>query len=287
MKRYTQIKDLNIEEFKNYYYNHSNKETIKHFNMSKDSFYKFLSKNNFPHIRQGKSHELERTLDKEKFLSYYKDHTLEECSQYFNTSFYILEELIDRWGIEKHSISYNHELGCMKKYGVKHSSELTHIRQKIKNSFTNMPKEKKEERLRKIYSSDGVNSKPNQEFANFLESNNIKYEREFIINNILIEINPSFTHNINIPLRGKYLNKKYHFNKSTNAIQEGYNILIVWDWSKLDKTLECIKKGFVNKKSKINHHIWNQKMKKLIPDHIETKYEFDIYDDGYEVIINK
>lgn len=82
-------------------------------------------------------------------------------------------------------------------------------------------------------------SKPNQQFMNLLEANNIKYEREFAlgkylydfkVGNTLIEINPSATHNT---LWGPYgnhegIDKNYHKNKSEFA--KDYRVIHVFDW---------------------------------------------------------
>lgn len=82
-------------------------------------------------------------------------------------------------------------------------------------------------------------SKPNQQFMNLLEANNIKYEREFAlgkylydfkVDNTLIEINPSATHNT---LWGPYgnhggIDKNYHKNKSEFA--KDYRVIHVFDW---------------------------------------------------------
>lgn len=82
-------------------------------------------------------------------------------------------------------------------------------------------------------------SKPNHQFMKLLEDNNIKYKREFVlgkysydfkVDNILIEINPSATHNT---LWGPYgdhkgIDKNYHKNKSEFA--KDFRVIHIFDW---------------------------------------------------------
>lgn len=59
--------------------------------------------------------------------------------------------------------------------------------------------------------------------------------------NVLIEINPSYTHNSTIgPYFGKGhqvepKNKKYHLNKTKLANENGYRCIHIWDWDDLNK----------------------------------------------------
>ena len=100
------------------------------------------------------------------------------------------------------------------------------------------------------------NSKINQKFENYLKSKKIKNLREqsisyndghfkkydFRINNYLLEINPSITHNINFKPYGdkKGLSKTYHINKSKSAHDNGFQCICVWDWDDWDKIVKLI-----------------------------------------------
>lgn len=116
---------------------------------------------------------------------------------------------------------------CLEKYGV----EWNCMRKEAKNSRN-------------------FNSKPNEDFANILNSLNIDYDREFHINgksydfkigNNLIEINPSPTHNINWnPYGGKIIEKNYHVDKTEIAKSHNYNIINVWDWDDIEKIIYLI-----------------------------------------------
>lgn len=83
-------------------------------------------------------------------------------------------------------------------------------------------------------------SKPNREFAELLEQRNIPFEREFGIDrfsydfkveNILVEIDPSCTHNSTWGVYGlPPTDKNYHKHKSELAVSNGYRCIHVWDW---------------------------------------------------------
>ena len=95
-------------------------------------------------------------------------------------------------------------------------------------------------------------SGPNKLFASILDKNNIKYSREFAIDNysydfkvenILIEINPFSTHNSTWGLFS--INSKkdmfYHYNKTKIALENGYRVINVWDWDNINIILNFIK----------------------------------------------
>ena len=82
-------------------------------------------------------------------------------------------------------------------------------------------------------SKSSNDSKPNQYFASLLDSLNIPYEREFNlenrnydfkVNNYLIEINPTATHNSTYnPFSKTPTEILYHQKKSQLAKKYGYN----------------------------------------------------------------
>ena len=101
----------------------------------------------------------------------------------------------------------------------------------------------------RVYSN---NSKPNKEFSDLLRLHGITYEREFHIGSysydfkiedILIEINPSVTHNVvwqpfgdHVP----YVGKTYHYEKSKTAEENGYHCIHVFDWDDRDKIINLL-----------------------------------------------
>lgn len=97
----------------------------------------------------------------------------------------------------------------------------------------------------------GIDSIPNNNFSSLLEKNNIEYIKEFPIHrkqydfkvgNILIEINPSVTHNstfgvYNDPPKDKY----YHYNKSKLAEENNFRCIQVWEWDDINKIISLLK----------------------------------------------
>ena len=88
--------------------------------------------------------------------------------------------------------------------------------------------------------SKGCNSVVNSTFAGLLDKNNIGYEREFRIknrtydfkiNDILVELNPTPTHNVDWnPWSGIGLDTNYHIDKTKLANDNGYQCIHIWDW---------------------------------------------------------
>ena len=103
----------------------------------------------------------------------------------------------------------------------------------------------------RVYSTN--DSAPNRMFAKLLSENNIEYTTEFVIEkksfdfkvgNVLIEIDPTPTHNI----RWTPFNKdngiaySYHRDKSDVAERYGYRCIHVWDWDDTNKIISLLKK---------------------------------------------
>ena len=97
-------------------------------------------------------------------------------------------------------------------------------------------------------SNDSKNSSYNVAFEQLLIQNNISFEREitvgrfiydFKVNDYLIEINPAATHNITWnPYSDTGIDKKYHKNKSDNAIEHGYRCIHIWEWDDYNKVIK-------------------------------------------------
>ena len=151
------------------------------------------------------------------------------------------------------------------------------------------------------------NSTPNLSFEMLLQDAGIKYLREFRlynkkkghsynhyqydfkVDNFLIEINPSVTHNTTrgirngqAPVKDKY----YHTRKSKFAETNGFKCLCVWDWT--DKS-ECIDILRHPELYEISYNYDNPK--KFIYDPInncfndtETESTLVLYDDGCTIV---
>ena len=97
----------------------------------------------------------------------------------------------------------------------------------------------------------GNDSTYNRHFAKLLDSNSISYEREFLlqkysydfkVGNVLIEINPTATHNTHFSPYGKCrIGKTYHKDKSKIAKDNGYHVIHVFDWDDTDKVVQLLK----------------------------------------------
>ena len=97
-------------------------------------------------------------------------------------------------------------------------------------------------------------SKINQRFAELLNKNGIYYQQEFIIENksfdfkiddILIEIDPSYTHNSTIGpyIKDKHISGKdinYHLNKSQLAEDYNFRCIHIFDWDNWNKVINLI-----------------------------------------------
>lgn len=155
----------------------------------------------------------------------------------------------------------------LKKYGVKSFAQSDIFRGIIQDIWANKSQEEinsivSQRRLTNIqrYGVAAVNqiphwnsceSKPNEKFAELLKNNNINFRREiavgkyyydFLVNDYLIEINPTITHNIDfIPfINGKPKDKNYHLNKTLEATNSNYKCLHVWEWDDVNKILDII-----------------------------------------------
>lgn len=68
------------------------------------------------------------------------------------------------------------------------------------------------------------------------------YDIEILGKNILIEINPSYTHNeVGNHWTTKGISRDYHLAKSNVADQHGYQCIHVFDWDNLDKIVNLVK----------------------------------------------
>lgn len=99
-------------------------------------------------------------------------------------------------------------------------------------------------------------SKTNLKFQKYLLDNGIQSELEFRVknqsfdlhiknSNILIEINPTYTHNStkapHFSKNAKPTPQDYHYNKCRFAIDNGYELISIFEWMNLDKVLDIIK----------------------------------------------
>lgn len=142
----------------------------------------------------------------------------------------------------------------MERYGVKRAVSVPEFHDKMVATMLerhNVPYYVMSEK----YTSEGHFrvSKINERVSEQLTSANISHQLEFRIgrkqydiyipeSNILLEINPSYTHNI----IGNHWNKNgleesYHIDKTNIAHENGYRCIHVWDWDDAQKVVyECM-----------------------------------------------
>jgi hypothetical protein len=163
----------------------------------------------------------------------------------------------------------------LEKYGVDNPSKLPEVQEKISNKLkekypefqpkmidTNMGKYGvpfycMSEECRKL--SGCAISKVNQRFSEELDQRNIEHSVEFTlerysydvrINNTLIEINPTYTHNVVGNHWNAPVDWDYHLKKTQIANKHGYRCIHVFDWDDQEKLLNMLS----NPKYRISAH---------------------------------
>lgn len=165
---------------------------------------------------------------------------------------------LERYGYEtvckNPTIQEKMKQSIFEKYGVEYISQSQDIKNKVMNTNTvryGVPWYCMTEKCKLAQGGDsGVNNR----FASLLDSLNISYKREFSINTftydfkidtILIEIDPTYTHNSTM---GPYFNKHYttpkdkfyHQNKSKVAEEAGFRCIHIFDWDNVDKIINIL-----------------------------------------------
>lgn len=142
------------------------------------------------------------------------------------------------------------DASTLEHYGVNRACKLDEFKQKIVD--TNRERYGVDYTCL-IYSGKlkGNDSSYNRAFAELLDDNDIKYEREFLLQkysydfkvvNTLIEINPTATHNTYFSPYGKNrIDVSYHRDKSKLAKDSGYHVIHVFDWDDTDKVVQLLK----------------------------------------------
>lgn len=139
------------------------------------------------------------------------------------------------------------------RYGVDNVFRLKSVQEKAKS--TNLSKYGvpwfvyREECSSKNYS---MISKINRSFGTLLKANNIQFSYEFRLenksfdfkikdSNILIEIDPSITHNSAVDVfGGDPKSMDYHKNKTDIATKYGYRCIHVWDWDDWNSIIDLL-----------------------------------------------
>lgn len=143
---------------------------------------------------------------------------------------------------------------CIEKYGVTNPFSDETIKEQLKQECLEkygVPYYCMTDKCRN--SSVFENSSCNVSFMKLLEVANISYSREFSIgtksydfkvDNTLIEVNPTSTHNSTWGWRGHKngIDREYHKNKSQLANENGYRCISLFDWDDYNKVINLLLK---------------------------------------------
>nr|DAH28119.1 MAG TPA: endonuclease-like protein [Caudoviricetes sp.] len=167
------------------------------------------------------------------------------------------------------------EQTCLEKYGVSNASKNSEIIKKIRDTHfqkyggigwaTAEGRKHYNEIMEEKYGVEwfcqhekciaankcGKDSSHNILFKNLLLKYNISYEEEYVIdnyrydfrvNNYLIELNPSATHNVDYSPYGNHrgISLDYHRDKILKARKKGFHCILVWDWDNPEKIISLL-----------------------------------------------
>ena len=168
---------------------------------------------------------------------------------------------LDRYGVETYLKSDDYlnkkqyyiekaKQTCLDRYGVINPMQLDEYKKKVNETCLDRYGVKWNCMREEAHNSRNSNSKPNEYIKKILIANNINFEREIVIGNyvydfkirnILLEINPYSTHNINWnPYGGKIIDKDYHLLKTQSATSLGYRVINICDWDDINKIISSI-----------------------------------------------
>lgn len=206
-----------------------------------------------------KTYGVENVYQSEEIKNKCKDIKLEKYgNKNYNNTKQQKRTMIEKYGV---SCGYNTNKTketMIEKYGVSHPMLSNKIKEKLIQ--TNL------EKYGVPYycmtdtcrNANGFTiSRINQKFSEKLKENNIEHKLEFVINNesfdfkllndnILIEINPTYTHNSTKNCwfnnyEKPPINSNYHYNKSLLAKQNNYHCIHIFDWDDKNKIIEMLK----------------------------------------------
>ena len=243
--------------------------------------------------------QLDFVKDKKKESMINNYGSLEEA--YHQRNLHSAKTLIERTGYDHNfkdpSVKEKREQTWLSTIGCYNPFASQEIQQKIKNTMLEKYGVPYALMLPQCMSNGVKNSKPNLKFEKLLIDNSISYEREFPLGNyiydfkigqLLIEINPSATHNSTWSPFGNHIgiSKYYHQQKSKNAFNYGYRCVNVFDWISYDSVICNIKenKYEIEQQDFIEPRliIYNMKEKKI--NEFMSDECVEVYDDG--IVIN-
>lgn len=249
-----------------YYCKHSKNDTANYFNVSVRDITKLLSyynivkpKDCISYTNKGRSHE-----------SYLQGGIKSGETQKLKWQNMPDEERLSWSEKQKKAHNTEHFKSVISKINKEYRASLSDEQKQRDNSrrsesckvwwYNNMTQEERREWIKTSLSHGagwnhkligGSNSKPNLLFDKLLSNNLIEHEREyrldkysydFKVDNVLIEINPTATHNSTFNIFKKApLDKDYHYKKSLIAKEHGFRCIHIFDWDNTDKIINSLK----------------------------------------------
>lgn len=192
---------------------------------------------------------------------------------------------------------------CMKKYGVEHPMKLQSTKDKIRNTVQLKYGVDWSCQTPQCRNAGNPISRANRKFATILRDKGIPVEFEYSIEsfcydlhvlntNVLIEINPTITHNTVFNPYGNPIDKFYHKRKSEVAEKHGYICIHIFDWMKFEDVIHNLlwSTHFKTDVSDVRVHMYNMTTNdcihllddSLVDTYIQLGY-YPLYDDGYNL----
>lgn len=141
-------------------------------------------------------------------------------------------------------------------------------------------------------------SKINIAFAGLLDKYNIAYEIEYnnhgkIVGyfydfylseyNLLIEINPTFSHSVIPNQLGWCVDKDYHYDKVKLANDNSYNCICIWDWDNKEDIIKAIKNNTLKIEKTDIIKYWNIPESKMYVEDNNFNEQI-MLDKGYKLV---
>lgn len=241
--------DLYINQQKSY------NECAAYFNCSRSVIASRINKYGIKLSKEQRSLRLQKKpgISKEELVELYinQNKSQKEIAYILNITRKQLTTILNKYNIRKPKEleRANYRKTMIEKYGVSNSWAAPEVKERIHDIILEkygvdyaceLPQAKEANKPFKI-------SKINKEFSNKLTKLNIEHELEYMnfdvkIGNTLVEIDPSYTHNITIKAKfnnveKECISKDYHINKTNKANELGFNCIHIFDWDDEDKII--------------------------------------------------
>lgn len=180
-------------------------------------------------------------------INVFKEKSKKTCLEKYGKEYYFKSESFNN---KRKKFLEKSKKTCLEKYGYEFAIQNNDVKQKISETCLEKYGVMWNCMRDEAHNSHNFNSGPNENFAQLLDKYNIKYDREFCvndkifdfkINNILIEINPWPTHNSNWnPYKNSGIDINYHHNKTLLGVNKGFRVINIWDWDEPEKIVKSL-----------------------------------------------